>query len=161
MPWKRLEDIFEGSLEDVLKTSRRHLEGVFKTSWRRLEDAWKRSWRRLENVLKTTKGVLKTSSRRLHQDECLLGRASLHMLFFKIFLLGHYLDTIWTITKSQYSKSLQKLQVCNDTLVAHSLNSPEKNFLNISFTKRKFVLSIYLTKIYWIFRRMQNLKSLY
>ena len=31
MPWKRLEDIFAGSLEDVLKTSWRRLEDVLKT----------------------------------------------------------------------------------------------------------------------------------
>ena len=60
MPWKRLEDIFEGSLEDVLKTSRRHLEDVFKTSWRCLEDVLTTSWR---HVAKTNILVLtKTSS---------------------------------------------------------------------------------------------------
>ena len=76
-------------LENVLKTSWRRIAKtnilvLTKTSWRRLEDVfWSRktkanifvlmktSWRRL---LKTkTKGVFKTSSRRLHQDECLLG----------------------------------------------------------------------------------------
>ena len=76
MPWKRLEDIFEGSLEDILKTSRRHLEDVFKTSWRRLEDLWPRqiywSWpRRLEDVFWRRKAkanifiLIKTSWKRL------------------------------------------------------------------------------------------------
>ena len=89
---RRLQDVFKTSwrgLEDVLKTSWRHMAKanilvLTKTSWRRLEDVfWRRkakanifvliktSWRRL---LKTkTKDVFKTSSRRLHQDECLLG----------------------------------------------------------------------------------------
>ena len=63
MPWKRPEEIFEGSLEDVLKTSWRHLEDVFKTSWRRLEDVLKASWRHMAktNILVLTK----TSWRRL------------------------------------------------------------------------------------------------
>ena len=100
MSWKRLEDIFATRLEDFFKTSWRRLEDVLKTllqdvmktSWKRLEDVLAR---RLENVLKTssedvrlrrtysswsrrllkakTKDLFKTSSRRLHQDECLLG----------------------------------------------------------------------------------------
>ena len=112
MPWKRLEDIFAGSLEDVLKISWRRLQNVLKMSWRRLEDvlktSWrhmaetnilvltKTSWRRLQDVfwrrkakadifvlIKTSWRCLeevfwrrrrKTSSRRLHQDECLLDR---------------------------------------------------------------------------------------
>ena len=85
-----------------LKKSRRRLQDVLETSWRRLEDVWPRriywSWpRHLEVVLKTSsedvrlrrtysslsrrllktkrKDVFKTSSRRLYQDECLLGWA--------------------------------------------------------------------------------------
>ena len=52
-------------LEDVLKT-------YYQDEYVRLDqDVLKMSWRRL---LKTkTKDVFKTSSRRLHQDECLLG----------------------------------------------------------------------------------------
>ena len=92
MPWRNLEDVF--------KTSWTHLENVLNTSWRRLEDIWPRRiywpWpRRLEGVLKTSsedarlrrtfsswsrpledvfwRRRRKTSSRRLHQDECLLG----------------------------------------------------------------------------------------
>ena len=69
MPWKRLEDIFAGSLEDVLKTSWRRLQNVLKTSWRRLEGVLKTFWRRLEDVFKTSwrylEYVLKTSWRRL------------------------------------------------------------------------------------------------
>ena len=87
--WKHLKDVL-----------RRRLEDIFKMSWRRLEDVWLRwiywSWpRRLEDVFwrrmaKANMFVLiktswrcpedvfwrwrrKTSSRRLHQDECLVG----------------------------------------------------------------------------------------
>ena len=97
---KRLEDIFRtswGRLEDALKTL---LEDDLKTFWKRLEDVWPRrihwSWpRRLEDVLKTSSEDVwlrriysswsrrledgfwrqrrKTSSRCLHQDECLVG----------------------------------------------------------------------------------------
>ena len=103
MPWKRLEDVFAGSLEDVLKTSWSRLQNVLKTPWRGLEDVLKTygqdkyvgldqgvlktssedgrlrrtysSWSR--RLLKTkTKDVFKTSSRRLHQVECLLGTIS-------------------------------------------------------------------------------------
>ena len=87
--WRCLEDVLARRLEDVLKTSWRRIAKtnilvLTKTSWRRLEDVfWRRkakanifvliktSWRRL---LKTkTKDVFKTSSKRLHQDECLVG----------------------------------------------------------------------------------------
>ena len=98
--WKRLEGVLKMSWRRFWKRCWRRLEDVLKTSWRRLEDIWPRriywSWpRRLEDVLKTssedvrlrrtysswsrrllktkTKDVFKTSSRRLHQDECLLG----------------------------------------------------------------------------------------
>ena len=71
--WKRLEDVLARRYEDVLKTS-----------WRRLEEIWRRrvywSWpRRFEDVFwrRKTKAnifvLMKTSWRRLHQDECLLG----------------------------------------------------------------------------------------
>ena len=75
----RFENVLKRSLQDILKTSSKRLEGVLKTSWRRLEDVSKTL---LQDVLKTswrhmTKTIIlvliKTSSRRLHQDECLLG----------------------------------------------------------------------------------------
>ena len=96
----RLENVLKISLQDVLKMScfSRRLEDVLKMSWRRF---CKTSWKRLENVLKTSsrriaktnilvltktsrrrlKDVFwrrrrKTSSRRLHQDECLMGNMS-------------------------------------------------------------------------------------
>ena len=96
--WRPLGKISWRCLEDVLKTSWRRYS---KTSSRRLQDVWTRriywSWpRRLNNVLKTSsedvwlirlyssssrrlEDILKTSfkdedERRLHQDECLLGR---------------------------------------------------------------------------------------
>ena len=96
-----LEDVYAIRLEDVLKASSRHLA---KTPWRRLEDVRPRriywSWpRRLEDVLETSSEDVrlrrtylsssrrlehvfwrrKTPSRRLHQDECLLG--SLYLCF--------------------------------------------------------------------------------
>ena len=103
MSWRHLEDVFKTSwrrLEDTWKRSWRRFEDVLKMSWRRLEDAlktysqdkyigldqdvlWRRkakanifvliktSWRRLEDVFWRRRR--KASSRRLHQDECLLG----------------------------------------------------------------------------------------
>ena len=62
----RLKNVLKTSswhLEDVLKTSWRHLS---KTSWRHLEDVLKMSWKPLEDVLKTfLQDVLKTSWRRI------------------------------------------------------------------------------------------------
>ena len=95
--WKLLENVLARRLEDVLKT---FLQDVLKTSWKRLEDVLKTysqdeyigldqdvlktssedvrlrrtysSWsRRLEDVFWRRRR--KMSSRRLHQDECLLG----------------------------------------------------------------------------------------
>ena len=96
-PWKRLDDVLKtydqdeyvGLDQDVLKKawtrmtktnivvlikmSRKRLEHVF---WRSMSKAnifvlMKTFWRRL--LKSKTKDVFKTSSRRLHQDECLLG----------------------------------------------------------------------------------------
>ena len=87
--WRRLEDVLKTFLQDVLKTSWRRMAKtnilvLTKTSWIRLEDVfWRRtinknifvfiktSWRRYEEVFWRRRR--KTSSRRLHQDECLLG----------------------------------------------------------------------------------------
>ena len=82
MPWRRFCKTSWRCLEDVLETFSKHLErpleNVFKTSLRplakmssrHLQDVLKTSWRR---ILKTkTKDIFKTSSRRLHQDECLV-----------------------------------------------------------------------------------------
>ena len=98
--WKRLSKMSWRWLEDVLKTFWRCLEDVLKTSWRRMIKMnmlvlIKTSWRHLEDVflrrmskanifvliktswsrlLKTKmKDAFKTSPRRLHQDDCLLG----------------------------------------------------------------------------------------
>ena len=68
---RRLEDVLQRRLEEVLKTSlrplARHLQDVFKTSWKTkncyAEDVFKKSWR---HVLKTSwRHVLKTFWRRL------------------------------------------------------------------------------------------------
>ena len=93
---KRLEDALKTSwrcFKDVLKTSWRHMAKtnilvLTKTSSRRLEDVfWRRkakasifvliktSWRRLQDIFWRRRR--KTPSRRLHQDECLLGCDSL------------------------------------------------------------------------------------
>ena len=82
--WKRLEDIFERRLEDVLKMSWRCFEEILrrlaKTSWRRLEDLWsRRRPRRLnQDELKTSwKLLLKTKTKDIFktclEDKCLLG----------------------------------------------------------------------------------------
>ena len=96
---RSLQDVLKTSwrrLQNVLNKSWRCLKDVLKTSWRRLEDVWPRrlfglhqdvlktssedvwvkrifsSWsRRLEDVFWRRRR--KTSSRRLHQDECLVG----------------------------------------------------------------------------------------
>ena len=71
-------------LKDVLKTCQQeqfnllmHLEDISKTPWRRLENVLKMSWRyycKKKHMTRTNIFVLiKTSWRRLHQDECLLG----------------------------------------------------------------------------------------
>ena len=88
MSWRRLEDDLKTFFQYVLKTSWRRFEDVLKTSWKCLEDVWPRqiywSWsRRLLKTHKYSKYVCledafwrrrqKTFSRRLHQDECLLG----------------------------------------------------------------------------------------
>ena len=97
---KQLEDVLKMSWRRFWKTSWRHLENVLKTSWRQMAKTnimvlIKMSWRRLEDVfwrckykanifaliktswrrlLKTkTKDDFKTSSKRLHRDECLVG----------------------------------------------------------------------------------------
>ena len=75
----RFENVLKRSLQDILKTSSKRLEGVLKTSWRRLEDVLKTllqdvlktSWRRMTKTIILV--LIKTSSRRLHQGECLLG----------------------------------------------------------------------------------------
>ena len=87
--WKRLEDVLARRLEDVLKTSWKRLEDVLKTYSQdeyigldqdvlktSSEDVWLRriysSWsRRLEDGFWRQRR--KTSSRCLHQDECLVG----------------------------------------------------------------------------------------
>ena len=110
-------------LENVLKIS---LQDVLKMSWRRLEDIWPRriywSWpRRLEDVLKTSSGDLwlrrkysswsrlledffwrrrrKASSRRLYQDECLLGPCLSTVIgcniFMNCFLMKNWRSWNW------------------------------------------------------------------
>ena len=83
--WRRLENALKTFLQDVLKTYSHDKytgldQDVLKKSWRRLRRSItkanifvliKTSWWRL---LKTkTKDVFKTSSKRLHQEECLVG----------------------------------------------------------------------------------------
>ena len=86
---KHLEDILKMSRRRFCKTSWRGFQNVLKTSWRHMaktnilvfiktssEDEWLRriyssSSRHLLKM--KTKDIFKTSSRPLHQDECLLG----------------------------------------------------------------------------------------
>ena len=98
--WRRLEDIWPRQiywswprrLEDVFwrRKAKANIFVLIKTSWRRLEDVF---WRRKakanifaliktssRRLLKTkTKDVFKTSSIRLHQDECLPGYFTEHL----------------------------------------------------------------------------------
>ena len=87
--WRRLENVLKTSWQDVLKTSWKRLEDVLKTYSQdeyigldqdvlktssedmRLKRTYSSWWRRLHNVF--WRWRRKTSSRRLHQDECLLG----------------------------------------------------------------------------------------
>ena len=89
MSSKGLEDVLKVFLQDVLKTSWKRLENVLKTYGQDEyigldQDVWKTSWRRLLKMndwgeyIRLDQDVFwrrrrKTSSRRLHQDECLLG----------------------------------------------------------------------------------------
>ena len=95
--WRCLEDVLKKSWRRIVKANilvltriaKTNILVLTKTSWRRLEDViWRRkaranifvlvktSWRRLEDVLWRRRR--KTSSRRLYQDECLLGRTMCH-----------------------------------------------------------------------------------
>ena len=131
--WRCLQDVFARRLEDVLKTSWRRLG---KTSWKCLEYVLNTSWIRLENVLKTswrgmdktnilvltrtswrrllktkTKDIFfKTSSRRLHQDEWLLG----YLIFSEtVCHISHFLVYfcyLWAMTHfKEFEKFLTRL----------------------------------------------------
>ena len=72
------QDVFKTSWKSLQRNTfrlPRHLEDVFKTSSRRLQDVFKTCLQLcLQDVLEDKKNVtMKTSSVRLHQDECLLG----------------------------------------------------------------------------------------
>ena len=124
--WRRLEDVLKTpwrGLEDVLKTSWRRLENVLKKSWKRLEDVLKtygqdeyigldqdilktsseevrlrRTYSSWRGLLKTkTRDAFKTSSKRFHQDQCLLG-CEFEVLFV--------CDLIWTPFLSYLSKKI-------------------------------------------------------
>ena len=87
--WRRFEEVFPRLLEDVLKMYWKRLKNILKTHgqgkytgldqdvfWRRMtkENIFfliKTSWRHLQVVFWRRRQ--KTSSRLLHQDECLLG----------------------------------------------------------------------------------------
>ena len=128
---KRLEDVIKMYLRDVLKTFWRRLEDVLKTCWRRLaswrcvEDVLKTSWRRMDktNILVLTKTswrrllktktkdiFFKTSSRRLHQDEWLLG----YLIFSEtVCHISHFLVYfcyLWAMTHfKEFEKFLTRL----------------------------------------------------
>ena len=93
MSWRRfsrrLEDVLKTSWQDVLRTTWRRLGKVLKTSWRRMSKTnilvlTKTSWRRLKGVFwrSKTKANIFVLKRRLHQDECLLGRLILSLINF-------------------------------------------------------------------------------
>ena len=82
MSWRRFEDVLKMSCRRFCKTSWRRLKNVLKTPRRMAKTnilgkvnifvLIKTSWRRLEDVSRRRRR--KTSSRCLHQDECLLGQ---------------------------------------------------------------------------------------
>ena len=86
MSWRRPEDVSARRLEDVLKTYGQDKyiglgQDALKTSWKRLLKTYELGEYicLYQDVLKTSsededKDVFKTSSRRLHEDECLLGK---------------------------------------------------------------------------------------
>ena len=93
MSWRRfsrrLKDVLKTSWQDVLRTTWRRLGKVLKTSWRRMSKTnilvlTKTSWRRLKGVFwrRKTKANIFVLKRRLHQDECLLGRLILSLINF-------------------------------------------------------------------------------
>ena len=65
MSWRRLEDVLNTLLQDVLKMSWRRLEEVFKTSWKRLEDVLKTYGQ--DEYIGLDQDVLKTSSEDEHE----------------------------------------------------------------------------------------------
>ena len=121
---RRLEDVLKTSWRCLGKTSWRCLEDASKTSWKRLEevmvkrleDVLKTSWKRLEDVLKTYGQdkyigldqdvfwrrkaranifvLIKTSSRHLHQYECLLG-------YIHVFIYIHSVSLVNNKTRYQ------------------------------------------------------------
>ena len=61
---RRLQDVLQKRLQDIFKTSSRRLQNVFKTSW-------KTSSRHLQDVFKTScKDIFKTFSRRIIKLNC-------------------------------------------------------------------------------------------
>ena len=89
---RRLQDV----LQDVFKAFSRRiqdiLQDVFKTPSTRLQDVFARrlaimSLRRLEDKKCYTEDFFKTSSVRLHQDECLLGRFPVTTVNFMVCFL--------------------------------------------------------------------------
>ena len=150
--WRRLEDVLKTFLQDVLKTS---WQDVLKTSWRHLEDAWPKriywSWpRRFEDVLKTssedvrlrrtysswsrrlpktkTKDVFKTSSRRLHQDECLL------------VLVNHFSPLI-IFVKELYCKTLAQFRLGVSLICLFYIEDEERIGKKLYFRKIKYITS--------------------
>ena len=163
MPWKGLPDIFARRLENVLKTFWRPFEDILA---RRHEDIWLRrlywSWpRRLEDVLKTSSEDVclrrtyspwsrrledvfwrwrrNTSSRRLHQDECLLSCEVI--VFFNValyrsaFSTDSFRNLVFRLSVLSLNKDIKicVIMVCNFVLTLYK-NSPftnNKQFIKI------------------------------
>ena len=98
---RRLEDVFKTSSEDVRLGEHIRLDqDVLKTSWRRL--------------LKTkTKNVFKMSSRRLHQDECLLGSDKDIFLKLMFNIQKNYMNFVVIYRFYQKEKDLKSWKACN------------------------------------------------
>ena len=106
---KRLQNIFKTSskhLQDVFKTFSRRLQNVLKTSWRRLaktssrhlQDAFETFWRRLQDVLKISwRRFCKTSWRRKKPERFQDAFKTYHQII--LFLLTSFQDVFKTYSQ--------------------------------------------------------------
>ena len=127
--WKRLEDVWPRRLfglhQDVLEMSWRRLLKTYELGeyFRLYQDVLKMSWRRL---LKTkTKDVFKTSLRRLHQDECLLGyvvNGFRLQLFTKVVYTDDYMFETISFRKAKKNWHCWIRRIANDWFKSYLTN---------------------------------------
>ena len=81
-----------------------------------------------KRLLKTkTKDVFKSSSRRLHQDECLVGEVAHVILMYKFYFLKFYMEKIFCSRKCWGVPALLSLPaiLCNKSDLIMNLDSTE------------------------------------